>query len=717
MYKNYLLFLFLCLIKSNITFAQKNNNFTTILLNNNIIHNIKNNIAYIEDKESIYSIQQMDSLFKIIPLKTLQKPNANFYQTYSSYWFRFEVKIEQVNPKIDWLLKIDYALLDYIDFYYQDTNKVWQVKQQGDAYPFIEKEIIDKAFLFKIPFSDTNTHIFYVKIKTNSVFQAPFSFERSDEYFKNVLGEEVFLAILYGVFFTLFLYNLFLFFVLRDKLYILYIFFIASCSFLFSGLIGHNAQYLFFNSPFLTEITIIPASCLYFYSFILFTQYYLDLKRNLKIAYYILEFFKYISLLDMAFYIVTQETALANRILHIFMLSGVLVLTFIGFYAWYKKLPHSFYFAISFIFPILATIIYILKLANILPHIYITTHFTRIALALQGLVFSFALANKYKKIKNQLINTQKSQNEQLETKVRERTQEIEGLNQELLTQNEELQQSQEEILAQREFIQLKNKELESQNTKINSSINAASLIQKAILPHQSKKEQLLKQYFEINLPKDIVSGDFYWINEINNHLYIAVIDCTGHGVSGALMTVIAHSLLEKIVKIWNIHQPSKILDTLHQEVKNILRQDETNNSNGMDLSLIKIEKKAYNQYKIVFAGAKNGIYYKSPQHNNIQYLAGTRKGIGGFQNENVNFEEQTLFLTTDSLIYLTTDGFIDQNNQQRKKIGTKKYIEFLTICSEEKNMEKQKEFLLQKLYAQLKNTSQRDDICMFGIKL
>ncbi len=717
MYKIFLFLSIIFILENTHSYAQNNNKSNLIILNSTTHVAInKNSIAYIEDKKSTFTIENIENIFKNTSFKTLKKANANFYQTYSSYWFRFEVKADEVNSKIDWLLKIDYALLDFIDFYYQDENKTWQVKKTGDAYPFAQREINDKAFLFKIPVYDTKVHTFYVRIKTNSVLQAPFSFEKSDEYFKNVLGEELFLATLYGVFFTLILYNLFLYFVLRDRLYILYIFFMITTTFLLSGIIGHNAQYLFYNNPFLAEITIIPISCLFFYTMVLFTQYYLHLKKYAKTIYYILEGFKYITLIDIVFYLITFETIIANRIMHIFVLVGLLTLTFISFYAWYKKIPYSFYFAISFIFPIVSTIIYLLKLVNILPHIYLTTHASRIGFAMQGLFFSFALANKYKKIKNELIESQKNQNEKLETKVKERTQEIDGLNQELLAQNEELYQSQEEILAQREAIEFKNKELEFQNTKINSSINAALLIQQAILPPQTKKEQLLKKYFDIYLPKDTVSGDFYWINEMDNQLYIAVIDCTGHGVSGAFMTMIANSLLDKIVNIWKINQPSVILETLHQQVRATLRQNETNNTNGMDLSLIKIERQENNKNKITFAGAKNGLYYKDVKKNEIEFLVGTRKGIGGFQNENISFEEIILTLEDKSLLYFSTDGFIDQNNELRRKIGNKVFIEFLNICST-KNMQQQKEFLLDKLNTHIQNTTQRDDICVIGVEL
>ncbi|TAG05838.1 MAG: hypothetical protein EAZ44_02820 [Cytophagia bacterium] len=717
MYYRIYLFLFLIFL-NHFLFAQQNNHKPkNIILKNNTFVNIDDNsIAYIEDKKSSYNIKIIDSLFTYTPTKTLKKANANFYLTPSSYWFRFEIKIKEENQKDNWLLKMDYALLDYIDLYYQDKNQKWQVKKTGDFYAFNTREIKDKAFVLKLPFNSTEKHIFYVRIKTNSVFQVPFSLENSSSYFQNILEEEVFLFILTGVFLTLIFYNLFLLLILKDFSYLLYVLFIINCAFLMTGIIGHNAQYIFYNNAFLAEVSIIPISCLFFFFLVWFTQQFLHIKDYSKFLYYCLETIKVLLLVNILFYCLTSQTILANRILHILILVGIFMLLITVIYATYRKIPHHFYFMIAFIFPIIGTSVYVLKLMNILPHIFLTTHASRVSLALQGVFFSFALADKYRMIKQKLIETQKNQNEKLEIKVKERTYQVEGLNQELQTQNEELQQSQEEILAQREFIQGKNKELQEQNTKINSSIQAALIIQQAILPYQEKKDKLLKNYFDIFLPKDVVSGDFYWLNEMNNKTFIAVIDCTGHGVPGAFMTMIANSLLDKIIRIQDIYAPAKILEHLHQDIKIMLRQDEINNNNGMDMSIITIEKKDDTTYNIEFAGAKNGLFYKENKNKKIQYLEGTRKGIGGQQNEKTHFEQLSLSLEKGSCLYLSTDGFIDQNNAQRKKIGMKNFTALLEKVANEE-IQNQKQHLLQYLESHIQNTTQRDDICMIGIQL
>ncbi len=714
----YKIWLFILIFSSHFLSAQNNTKIKSIILKKDILTDIQNNsITFLEDKSSNYSIQKVDSLFKNTNTKTLKKANANFYITPSSYWFRFEVKIQNENQKDNWLLKMDYALLDEIELYYQDKNKAWRVKKTGDIYPFSSKEVKDKAFLLKLPFYDDKIHLFYVRIKTNSVFQVPFSFEQADLYFQNILGEEVFLFTLTGVFLTLIFYNLFLFFVLKDFSYLLYVFFVTSCAFLMTGIIGHNAQYIFYNNAFLAEFTIIPVSCLFFFFLVWFTQQFLHIKRYSKTLNWGLQSIKLLLLVNTFFYCLTFQTALANRILHILILIGVFVLFVTIIFALYKKIPHCFYFAIAFLFPVIGTFVYMLKLTNFLPHTHMTTHASRTALALQGIFFSFALANKYRTIKNKLLETRKNQNEKLELKVKERTNEIEGLYQEVQTQNEELQQSQEEILAQREFIQGKNKELQIQNTKINSSIQAALLIQQAILPYKQKKDTLLKEYFDIFLPKDTVSGDFYWLNEINDKIFLAVIDCTGHGVSGAFMTMIANSLLDKIIRIQNIYEPAKILEHLHQDIKIMLRQDETNNTNGTDMSIFTIENNNNHTYNITFAGAKNGLFYVNNQNKKVQYISGTRKGIGGQQNENTHFEQISFVLEKGSYLYLSTDGFLDQNNEQRKKVGMKKFVSLLEHIANLPKIEEQKEYLLDYLQNHTKNTTQRDDICVIGVKL
>lgn len=286
--------------------------------------------------------------------------------------------------------------------------------------------------------------------------------------------------------------------------------------------------------------------------------------------------------------------------------------------------------------------------------------------------------------------------------------------QEILTQNEELHQSREEILAQRDFIEVKNKELEEYNRQIKSSINAAMTIQEAILPFKGKLDTLLKEYFVFYKPKDIVSGDFYWLQAIEDKIMVAIVDCTGHGVPGAFMTLIGSVLLDKIVCSAHITSPAVILEKLHQEVVGVLKQKYTTNNSGMDLAIISLEKEGTEQTKIVFSGAKNNLMLLTA--NKIEEIKGVRRSIGGEQNLEISFVNETRTVHNGSIIYVGTDGLQDQNDKKRKPIGTYRLKEILRqIC--DLPLAQQKEELERILQKQLEGTTQRDDILFMGFRV
>jgi serine phosphatase RsbU (regulator of sigma subunit)/tetratricopeptide (TPR) repeat protein len=294
---------------------------------------------------------------------------------------------------------------------------------------------------------------------------------------------------------------------------------------------------------------------------------------------------------------------------------------------------------------------------------------------------------------------------------------IEEQSAEILSQNEELFQNQEEILAQRDFIGEKNKELETRNRFINKSMNAALSIQQAILPYKQKLDNLLNDYFIIYRPKDVVSGDFYWLNKINDKIILVVADCTGHGVQGAFMTLIGNTLLDKIVRVWDIIDPKQILNRLHEEIFNALRQEDTKNDDGMDLVVICLEVIEQNQTKITFAGAKNSLYYiDSNSPSSIQILRGTRKSVGGKQNQSRNFENQEIILPQNSLIYVGSDGLQDQNNFNRERFGERRIIKTLEENAHLPVVE-QKIAIENTLDEYSMQTEQRDDILWLGVRL
>lgn len=293
---------------------------------------------------------------------------------------------------------------------------------------------------------------------------------------------------------------------------------------------------------------------------------------------------------------------------------------------------------------------------------------------------------------------------------------IEEQNSELQAQAEELQQNQEEIMAQRDAIAQKNEVLAEQNDKIEKSIKAAKTIQTAILPYHEQMQKMFNDFFVVFRPRDVVSGDFYFAEEIDGKIVVAAVDCTGHGVPGAFMSLIGSTLLEKIVLVYKITDPAIILEKLHEEVRALLRQKETSNRDGMDLALCVLEKQEDGKVKVHFAGAKRPLYYSEGNDTQIFTLKGTRKSIGGEQNESVNFETQTITLPPNSCIYLSSDGITDQNDAERVKLGESKLKYTLsTIATQAMGL--QKKTIEEMLDMHQKGTLQRDDILMIGIRV
>jgi PAS domain S-box-containing protein len=257
------------------------------------------------------------------------------------------------------------------------------------------------------------------------------------------------------------------------------------------------------------------------------------------------------------------------------------------------------------------------------------------------------------------------------------------------------------------------------NNHINGSIRYAQTIQKAILPSQ----RLIEKYFEsfvIFRPKDVVSGDFYWFSEViengKTKLFIAVVDCTGHGVPGAFMSMIGNRLLNEIVNEKKIYAPSLILEQLNNGVIKALKQNETDNNDGMDLGICAIEAEKEN-YKITFAGAKRPLYFYEVGSDEIKEIRGDRKSIGGIRSRHEKtFQDHSFVLKRGGILYLSTDGLIDQNSESRKRFGTPKLIDILLNCID-KPMSEQMKKIEGELNMYQSKEEQRDDITFMGIKL
>lgn len=258
------------------------------------------------------------------------------------------------------------------------------------------------------------------------------------------------------------------------------------------------------------------------------------------------------------------------------------------------------------------------------------------------------------------------------------------------------------------------KEIATKNKQTENSIKAARAIQKSILPTENLINENLGEQFIIYIPKDIVSGDFYWIKNIENYTFVAVVDCTGHGVPGAFVSMIGYSLLNEITVQRKIYEPAKILELLHQYVFERLQQEFGENNDGMDVCLIRITDIDQESKQITFTGAKRPLFI-SEQHD-IKVIRGTNRSIGGALQSDKNFENEEIILRKGDALYLTSDGFADAHNPERKSFGNKKLLSLLKEMTN-KPMSEQKQILLKELEEYQENESPRDDITFIGIKI
>jgi len=276
----------------------------------------------------------------------------------------------------------------------------------------------------------------------------------------------------------------------------------------------------------------------------------------------------------------------------------------------------------------------------------------------------------------------------------------------------------EELMAQKEELIIQKDQIELQNQNIRASISYAKTIQNAILPTLASVN-LDYDAFIIYKPKDIVSGDFYWYSKaLNGRYYYAAVDCTGHGVPGAFMSMIGSRILNEIINEKKVSLPSKILENMNKEIKSILKQDESDNIDGMDVCLCELDPTYNGNVKITFAGAKRPIYYYSKDKNELKYIKGTRKTIGGTQaiQNSISFKDHEIELKKGDIIYLTTDGIVEQPSDEIIKYGSLRFFNLLKSLAD-KPLPVQKEVIEQSLSDFQKSEQQRDDITVIGIKL
>lgn len=266
-----------------------------------------------------------------------------------------------------------------------------------------------------------------------------------------------------------------------------------------------------------------------------------------------------------------------------------------------------------------------------------------------------------------------------------------------------------------EILEKQNQEIANKNLNILDSILYAKGIQEAILPDTSMLDKVFKDAFIYCNPRDIVNGDFFWFAGKGNYLVMAAVDCTGHGVPGAFMTVMGNSMLNQIVLEHDIYTPSKILCELNKSVLNTLHQQNfnLNKNDGMDMSVC-----LYNTInkELIFSGAKRPLYYF--KNGEFNFIKGSKYSVGGtFNRQEKNFEDHNIRFQDNDTFYLFSDGITDQFGEELdKKFMNNRWKKLLSSVQSMSMREQQKQ--IEKTLNEWRGSvEQTDDMLVIGVRV
>ncbi len=275
----------------------------------------------------------------------------------------------------------------------------------------------------------------------------------------------------------------------------------------------------------------------------------------------------------------------------------------------------------------------------------------------------------------------------------------------------------EEVVKQKEQIEIQSKQVEFLYEQVTDSIHYAKRIQDAILPPHFFINKVLPNSFIFFKPKDIVSGDFYFIEELNGKVYFAAVDCTGHGVPGAFMSIVGHGILKNALAILKNPKASQILDFLSKGVNDTMHQNEVNamvrTRDGMDIGICVID---YKTMQLEYAGAFNRLYLV--QSNELKQFDGNKYSIGSFvSSEAESYTTLTFQLNKGDCIYLSTDGYSDQfGGPKGRKLLSQRFKDYLQEIHHLPILEQRQQLI--SIHENWKGEEEQvDDILVIGVKI
>lgn len=644
-------------------------------------------IAVFVDESASLDIDDLDesNQQQFTTLSGTEVPNFGFNR--ANIWLKFTLDPKQLQDE-NYILEIRNPVLDVVDIYEYHTTEFRQIGETGDLLPFASREIEHRNFRIPIWLSGKDEKTFFIKINSGGEqLYAPLQLWTPEQLEDADLKDHLLLGTYFGIIVFVLLFNLFIYLILKEKSNLYYVQYNLNLLLLQLGLTGYAFQFVWPNSPYLANITNPFFASTAVFALLKFSQYFLELKTTFPKV-------------DRIFSIVGW-IILGNALLSIFNVQPLLYISIVGVNVMTlllnmaiipvtiavlrKGFKPAKFFLTAFLLLVLTVFGFVLTNLGVIQNEFFASYGLLIGSAFEVILLSFAIVDRFKNFKDQALanlealnKVEREQNVVLEKKVEERTLELTTKQQEIL-----------------------------------SSIRYAQRIQRNMLPSENDVRISFPESFVLYQPKDIISGDFYWIDETETTIRVAVGDCTGHGVPGAMMSILAINMVKEAHSKMPLGLPHQVLELMDVLLAEALRSGEYNYaSDGMDIIIAHIEKKTH---QLQFAGAHNGLIIW--RNNEAIELKGTRRPLGlTDQMAKTPFETTTMQLQSGDQLFAFTDGIPDQfGGEQMKKLKQKGLLNWFAENSQ-LSMTDQREAYYQAFERWKNGTEQIDDVCLVGIK-
>lgn len=658
-------------------------------------------VTILEDKDHALTIKELIANDKGHDFIPISESNFNPGYAVSTYWLKVTIKHEVTEPT-DFFLEIGTPTLNIANLYYNEGGRIIE-RRSGDAIKFSEKDIKNRRILVKLKARPGQQTTYFVKIRANGEnFNLLMNLMTFKQVWLNDYEDQYFLGTFYGLVVFIIVIYFFFFIALGDRTFLYYVLYIVGLGLLNISLDGYVSQFFFPDNPLLVNRSSMMVGGASVIFGMLYVRAFLEMKKYLPIFNKVV-----VTMILITFGIILMGFAPS----HIFDISIVMISSFASLgtlviiaaiiTSMIKKTPFSRFFAVAYLALTVGVFVYIGKNFGLFPMNFFTEQSLKFGTSAEMILLSLSMIDRFRRMQ---LEKQKQQ-EVLLDQLQEANVEKDQINQDLARQTNEIKD-------QKEIIEEKNKD-------ITESIRYSKRIQQAVLPSAERLIKYFPDSFILNKPKDIVGGDFAWFSERDKKVVVAAVDCTGHGVPGAFMSVIGNSFLNEIVNERKMTRPDVVLEVLRESIIRSLKQrsretgEPQGMKDGMDISVIRYDLET----KILsFAGAKNPMYLV--RDGEIIIYKGDRFPIGvDADGILIPFEGHDIEVQKGDCVYIFSDGYPDQfGGPKGKKFKYKQFQELLVEISD-KDMEVQKFVLEETITKWQGSLDQVDDILVIGFRI